>query len=58
MRKKQKISKMKVNNILKRVDEAIIKSEKQLRERWLTPEGEKIRKKIIDHIIDKNWEVE
>ena len=30
-------------------------TEKQLKERWLTPKGEKVRQKIIDHIRDKNW---
>jgi len=33
-----------------------ITTEKQLKERWLTPKGEKVRQKIIDHIREKNWE--
>ena len=32
-----------------------ITTEKQLKERWLTPEGKKVRKKIIDHMRDKDW---
>ena len=31
-------------------------TEKQLRERWLTPEGKKVRQQIIEHIREDNWE--
>ena len=31
-------------------------TKKQLRERWLTPEGKKVKKQIIDHIKEDNWE--
>ncbi len=31
-------------------------TDKQLKDRWLTPKGGKIRKQIIDHIGKKNWE--
>lgn len=30
-------------------------TEEQLIERWLTPEGKKIRKKIIEHIREGSW---
>jgi len=33
-----------------------ITKEKLLKERWLTLDGKKVRKKIIDHMRDKNWE--
>ncbi len=29
---------------------------KQLKERWLTPQGKKVRQQIIDHIQEDNWE--
>ena len=32
-------------------------TEKQLKERWLTPEGKKVKKQIIDHIKEGNWEM-
>lgn len=31
-------------------------TEKQLRDRWLTPEGKKIKKNIIENLSDYNWE--
>ncbi len=31
-------------------------TEKQLKERWLTPEGIEVRQNIINHIKGKNWE--
>lgn len=31
-------------------------TEKQLKERWLTPEGKKVKKQVIDHITEDNWE--
>lgn len=30
-------------------------TEKQLRERWLTPEGKKVRQQVIDHISEDDW---
>ncbi len=30
---------------------------KDLRERWLTPEGKKVKQHIIEHIRDDNWEI-
>jgi len=31
-------------------------TEKQLKERWLTPKGKKVRQQIIDHIREPDWE--
>jgi len=31
-------------------------TEKQLKERWLTPEGKKVKKQIIEHIKESKWE--
>lgn len=31
-------------------------TKKQLRERWLTPEGKKVRRQIIEHIKEPDWE--
>lgn len=31
-------------------------TEKQLKERWLTPEGKRIKKQVIDHIREDNWD--
>jgi len=59
---------MKDSNFVKTIEKALdkaniegnkkmaIATEEQLRERWLTPEGKKVRKKIIDHIRGENWE--
>ena len=31
-------------------------TDEQLRERWLTPEGEKVKQEVAEHIQENNWE--
>ena len=31
-------------------------TEKQLKERWLTPEGKKVKEQIVEHIKESKWE--
>jgi len=31
-------------------------TEKQLKERWLTPEGKKVKEQVVEHIKESKWE--